>query len=81
MPRVEFQENVPLLPPALLENGEQGIVERFVVERISDAPRHWVFGSFADLMHFMRSELLGEQPGRQPENSPPDDIDCATDDI
>ncbi|MBK9942331.1 MAG: hypothetical protein IPP13_12010 [Kouleothrix sp.] len=63
------------------ENGEQGIVERFVVERISDAPRHWVFGSFADLMHFMRSELLGEQPGRQPENSPPDDIDCATDDI
>jgi hypothetical protein len=53
------------------ENGEQGIVERFVVERVSDEPHRWVFSTFADLMEFLRAELLGEEPGDQ-QSSPPD---------
>jgi hypothetical protein len=54
------------------ESGEQGIVERFVVERVSDEPHRWVFSTFAELVEFLRAELLGEQPGDQPQTSPPD---------
>jgi hypothetical protein len=50
----------------------QASVERFVVERVSDEPHRWVFTTFADLVEFLRAELLGEEPGGQQQNSPPD---------
>jgi hypothetical protein len=53
------------------ESGEQVNVERFVVERVSDEPHRWVFSTFADLVAFLRAELLGEEPGEQ-QSSPPD---------
>jgi hypothetical protein len=32
--------------------------ERFVVESVTDAPRHWIFASFEDLIAFLRAQLL-----------------------
>jgi hypothetical protein len=55
------------------EGGEQGGVERFVVERVSDAPCRRVFGSFAELVDFLRVELLDEQSEGQPQSSPSDE--------
>jgi hypothetical protein len=52
------------------EAAAQASVERFVVERVSDEPHRWVFSTFADLVEFLRAELLGEEPGGQ-QSSPP----------
>jgi hypothetical protein len=50
----------------------ESIDERFVVERVSDEPHRWVFSTFADLVDFLRAELLGEEPGGQHQSTPPD---------
>jgi hypothetical protein len=50
----------------------ESLDERFVVESVSEAPRHWGFTTFEDLVDFLRAELLGEQPGGQRQGLPPD---------
>jgi hypothetical protein len=54
------------------QSDEQVSVERFVVERISNEPARWVFSTFAELVDFLRVELLGEKPGGQVRSLPPD---------
>jgi hypothetical protein len=39
------------------------MVERFVVERITDTAQRWVFGSFDELVAFLRQELLSAGEG------------------
>ena len=44
-------------------DSSEALDERFVVESVSEAPRHWAFSTFEELVDFLRAELLGERPG------------------
>jgi len=51
-------------------DSSEALDERFVVESVSEAPRHWAFSTFEELVDFLRAELLGERPGDQQESPP-----------
>jgi len=36
----------------------EALDERFVVESVSEAPHHWAFSTFEELVDFLRAELL-----------------------
>jgi hypothetical protein len=43
------------------------LVERFVVESVTDDAQHQVFVSFDELVIFLRHELLGERQSSTPQ--------------